>query len=315
MTLVIDATRLIPGGIATRIFSDLGFEVVKVEDTENGDYMRRLSPEANKYLNSGKKSISINLKKKDGLNIFYKLIKNADVFLESFRPGVVNKLKIGPDTLHKINPKLVYCSIYGYGNASDDPGHDINFTAYSGIDRVLPVQVADTGSALYADIMILQHLYAQDFSHIIINMSAVPELFNVYSIFSEHNMLDGSYPCYSIYETVDGKVALGCLEEKFWINFLKAMHAEDMKEKQFEADSRSKVQAMLCSLKSRAVIQMGKEYDFPASIVRLKNEVAAEMMPCDNAPLSGENTIEILKHMNFDENEINYFISNNIIKI
>ncbi len=268
MERVLDATRLIPGGVATRILKDLGYEIIKIEDTDKGDYMRTLSPKANEYLNAGKKSISLNLKSNEGLKIFYDLIKISNVFIESFRPGVAERLKIGYEELHKINPELVYCSIYGYGDKNNLPGHDINFTAHSGIDTVLPVQIADTGSALYADLMIVNHLHNKDSSHIIINMSEVPEIFNIYSMFTEKNVLNGNYPCYSIYKTKDGVIALGCLEDKFWINFVKAIGKPELEKSNFNSNIMELLRIEIAKYSTYEILEMGKRFNFPVSIVR-----------------------------------------------
>lgn len=139
---ILDLTRLLPGPMCTLHLADMGADVLKIEELFIGDYARLIPPMQNKNstffnaVNRNKRSIAIDLSKEEGRNIFIKLAETADIIVESFRPGVVNKLGLDYETLKKNNPKLIYCSITGYGQTGpyrDKAGHDINFCAYSGV--------------------------------------------------------------------------------------------------------------------------------------------------------------------------------------
>ena len=162
----LDLSRLLPGPDCSLLVADLGAEVIKVEEPGRGDYARRTPPywgnsDIGAYvllLNRNKKSISIDLKAEAGKTVFRQLVRTADVLLESFRPGVMDRLGLGWEALRTENPRLVYCAISGYGQ--DGPyrnlvGHDVNYMGYAGALSVTGprdgapitsgVQVADLG--------------------------------------------------------------------------------------------------------------------------------------------------------------------------
>src|SRR3954449_5294624 len=144
---VLDLTRLLPGGFCTLLFADLGAEVLKVEDTGMGDYIRWSPPyydgaedsaKSALYLalNRGKRSIRLNLKEERGREVLLRLAREYDVLLESFRPGVLDRLGVGYDRLRQENPGLVYCAIPGYGQDGpyrDRSGHDMNYLGLVGL--------------------------------------------------------------------------------------------------------------------------------------------------------------------------------------
>lgn len=183
---VLDLTRLFPGGFCTQLLADFGAEVIKVEDTGAGDYIRQAPPYYGGELDSGqtasalylslnrnKRSIRLDLKNDDGRAAFMKLVEGADVIVEGFRPGVAARLGVDFETVREVNPGVVYCSITGYGQdgpSRDRAGHDINYQAATGIlamtglkggQPVLPaVQVGDLGGgALPAAFGILTALF------------------------------------------------------------------------------------------------------------------------------------------------------------
>ena len=178
---ILDLTRLLPGAYCSLFFADLGAEVIKIEEPGVGDYARWASPalEATsqgagfEMLNRNKKSLTLNLKDESGKAILRRLVESADVLLESFRPGVMERLGLGYETLRQINSRLVYCAISGYGQHGpyrDLAGHDINYLGYAGAlsitgpregPPVLPgVQVADIGGgSLLAAFTIAAALY------------------------------------------------------------------------------------------------------------------------------------------------------------
>ena len=144
---VLDLTRLLPGPVATMHLADLGAEVIKIEDTGAGDYARAMGPGERaagvsgdslffRMVNRNKKSLRLDLKQAAGVEVFMRLAKDADVIFESFRPGVVDKLGIGYETVRLVNPRVVYCAITGYGQTgpwAELAGHDINYLATAGL--------------------------------------------------------------------------------------------------------------------------------------------------------------------------------------
>src|SRR5882762_4057828 len=138
---ILDLTRLLPGAFCAQILADLGAEVLKIEEPKAGDYNRTFPPMAKTesgsflLLNRNKKSLTLNLKTVAGKEIFNKLSLDADVVLEGFRPGVMDRLGLGFDELAKANPRLIYCAISGYGQDGPYrlmPGHDLNYMAIAG---------------------------------------------------------------------------------------------------------------------------------------------------------------------------------------
>lgn len=265
---VIDLTRLLPGGYCTLFLADMGAEVIKIEDTEQGDYLRWSAPfiqgqsAAFMALNRNKKSLKLNLKTEKGVKIFFQLAQQADIIVESFRPGVMVRLGVDYEAVKQVNEKIIYCSITGYGQ--DGPymskvGHDINYISYAGIlglnglhdgpPVIPPVQIADiAGGGLNAVIGILLALVHREKTGQgqFIDVSMTDGILSWLSIHAAKFFVDGSvpkrqtmrlsgaYPCYNVYETREGKyVSLGALEPKFWRNFLQAIQREDLVAGQF----------------------------------------------------------------------------------
>lgn len=169
--LVIDLSQNLPGPYCTRLLADQGARVVKVESPGKPDF-GRMMPNFFKQLNGGKQSLALDLKTKQGREAVLSLAKDADIFIESFRPGVVKRLGVDYETLKKINPKLVYCSISGYGQSSsmsDVVAHDINLQAMSGLIgftgrrqresvEECPIPIADMVTSVYAHSAIVSAL-------------------------------------------------------------------------------------------------------------------------------------------------------------
>lgn len=248
---VLDLSRLLPGPYCTLMMADYGAEVIKIEEPGKGDYIRWRKPEIKGIgarhltINRNKKSIELNLKTEEGKEIFKRLAKDADVILESFRPGVMDRLGLGYEEIAKINEGIVYCSLTGYGQTGpyrNLPGHDINFIGYSGIlgligekdgKPIIPgVQIADLGGgALMALSGILMALFYKERTgkgqYVDVSMldgavtwlyAAVSDYFASGTIPERgNNRLDGHFACYNVYETKDGKyISVGANELKFW---------------------------------------------------------------------------------------------------
>jgi len=266
---VLDLTRLLPGGFCTMLLADMGAEVIKVEEPGIGDYIRTRPPLVGKnsgfhlVLNRNKRSLTLNLKTDAGKDVFRRLVWDADVVVEGFRPGVMNRLGLGYQVLKKIQPRIVYCAITGYGIGGPlelKAGHDINYLALGGVlsysgREGLPatsgVQIADIGGgALMAAFSIVSALLARERDphgigqFIDISMRDGSIAFNCLRLgkyladrkvpLPGDDQLNHGMACYNIYETRDGRyMALGALEAKFWENFCEAMARPDWKEARY----------------------------------------------------------------------------------
>lgn len=256
---ILDLSRLLPGPYGTMLLGDLGAEVVKIEEPERGDYARWNPPfiqgigSRHLLLNRNKKSMTLNLKMAEGKAIFLKIVgAGADILIEQFRPGVMDRLGLGYRDLEKVNPRLIYCSLTGFGQEGpykEIAGHDINYIGIGGIlgitgkkggPPVIPgIQIADiVAGGLYTVIAILTALVARqttgrgqfvDISMLDGVVSLLTDSAALY--FSEgespragERRLTGGVPQYNIYRTKDGKyISVGALEEKFWANLCRGI--------------------------------------------------------------------------------------------
>ncbi|MED3642223.1 CaiB/BaiF CoA-transferase family protein [Caldifermentibacillus hisashii] len=248
---VLDLSRLLPGPFCTMLLADFGAEVIKIEAPELGDYARQYEPKIDENsvmfhsLNRNKKSVTLDLKTDEGKDQFLQMVGKADVVVESFRPGVMKRLGLDFPVLEKINPRLIYCAISGYGQTgpyAEMPGHDINYISYAGLLELMgekdgkpivpAVQVADLAGGAYPAVTgILLALLEREKSgkgqFIDISMmdgvisllqSTLPNYLmkNIPSKRGEQ-MLSGGLACYEVYQTKDGRwLAVGALEMKFW---------------------------------------------------------------------------------------------------
>jgi alpha-methylacyl-CoA racemase len=248
---VLDLSRLLPGPFLTMVLADLGADVVKVEDPRVGDYLRAFPPGrggvSGRFLaiNRGKRSAALDLKTEPGRAALLAMASRADVVVESFRPGVLDKLGVGYALLAEHNPRIVVCSISGYGGDGpyvDRAGHDLNYIALAGVlamgggakaAPMLPgVQIADlAGGALWGATAVLGALLGRERTgrgeHLDVSMTEgalallAAELGNVecgaHPTRGEAT-LNGGLACYGVYPTADGRhVSVGALEPKFWM--------------------------------------------------------------------------------------------------
>ena len=272
---VLDLSRMLPGPYCSMMLADLGAEVIKVEEPTVGDPTRWSKPmigdqsSAFRQINRNKKSLAVDLKKPEGRSIFLKLSGTADVVLDQFRPGVVDRLGIGYEAVSDVNPRIVYCSLTGFGQDGphrDRSGHDLNYLALSGVlglttdERGRPtipgVQVADLAGGMVAAFAILAALHARertgrgqfvDVSMFDVMMAMLPipasQQFAGKALeVGDKYLLTGSYPFYSIYETSDGRfMTLGALEPKFWGNFCRKVGRDELVARQFDDGERRKL--------------------------------------------------------------------------
>ncbi len=271
---VLDLSRLLPGGFCSLLLADFGADVLKVEDTGMGDYVRWAAAHVKGVehsassalflaLNRNKRSIRIDLKTDEGREVLLRIAREYDVVLESFRPGVMDRLGVGYEALRAANPGLVYCAITGYGQDGpyrDRSGHDINYLglvgllALSGEADGPPVQaggqIADVGGgALMAAFAILAALRERDRSGEgqLVDVSMADGALSWLAMVAAEYLssgkpprrgaqpLGGSLVCYRPYACADGHVTLGALEPKFWQAFCRGVGREDLIERQFDA--------------------------------------------------------------------------------
>jgi crotonobetainyl-CoA:carnitine CoA-transferase CaiB-like acyl-CoA transferase len=261
---VLDLTRLLPGPVATQHLADLGADVVKIEDTGEGDYARSMGARPGetsvffRLVNRNKRALRLDLKQAEGVAVLRRLTLSADVVIEGFRPGVMDKLGIGYEALSALNPRLVFCSISGYGQ--DGPyaqraGHDINYIGYAGVldqigtaggpPAVPNFQIGDllggalaplvgllaavidaraSGRGRKVDVAMTDAVFAHavfPLAGLLARMAPPPR---------GADLLSGGVPCYGVYETSDGRhMAVGALEQKFWERLCDTIDRPDLK--------------------------------------------------------------------------------------
>ncbi len=278
--LVLDFTTLLPGPLATLMLAEAGAEVIKIE-RPGGEDMRRFPPQidgdsaAFALLNRGKQVLTLDLKSEADRATLAPLIARADIVVEQSRPGVMARLKLGYDDLRAINPKLIYCSISGYGQngpRATEAGHDLNYIAATGlldlqpgpVDRPItpPALIADIGGGTFpAVINILLALRARDRTgqgtYLDIAMTDAMFTFAWYGLaigaatgrFPKPGELPlaGGLPRYALYPTKDGRlVACGALEQKFWLTFAQLIglgqeHIDDTRDAKATRDAVAKL--------------------------------------------------------------------------
>jgi alpha-methylacyl-CoA racemase len=271
---VLDLTRLLPGGFCSMLLADFGADVIKVEDTGLGDYVRWAPPHYEGAepsagsalflsLNRGKRSIRIDLKAPAGKDVFLALVRDADVLVESFRPGVMDRLGVGYERLRQENPGLVYCAITGYGQDGpnrDRSGHDMNYLGLNGILGLTgevdgpPVsasaQIADLGGGAMmaiAGILIALQERARSGEGQFVDCSMFDGSLSFLAMLAGEMLADGTVPrrgelrlagglvCYRPYRCADGYITLGALEPKFWAEFCRGVEREDLLGHAFDA--------------------------------------------------------------------------------
>jgi crotonobetainyl-CoA:carnitine CoA-transferase CaiB-like acyl-CoA transferase len=279
---VLDLSRLLPGGFCSLLLADFGADVVKVEDTGMGDYIRWSPPyyegvhESARSalflsLNRNKRSIRLDLKHQDGREALLRLVRSYDVVLESFRPGVLDRLGVGYGRMREQNPGLVYCALTGYGQDGpkrDASGHDMNYLGLVGLLGLTgelggaPMQAAGQiadigGGALMAAFGIMTALRERDGGGAgsgspgsgegqLVDVSMSHGALSWLALVAAAYLAGGPVPrrgelplagaiiCYRPYECADGWITLGALEPKFWQNFCRGAGREDLIGSQFE---------------------------------------------------------------------------------
>jgi alpha-methylacyl-CoA racemase len=265
---VLDLTRYIPGPYCTMLLGDLGADVVKVEEPGMGDPTRAVPPAVggdsavHASLNRNKRSIVVDIRQAEGASVVRKLAARADVVVDAYRPGALARRGLGAEALRRENPRLVHCSLTGYGQ--DGPlaaraGHDVNYLALGGLlgqlaasdgTPVMPAaQIADMTGALVATIGILAALQARERSgqgqevdvsmlEGVLALMTVPAA-RALAEETAANELRGRHACYNVYRCRDGRyLAVGALEPKFWESLCEAMGLAEHKGRQWERGPR-----------------------------------------------------------------------------
>jgi crotonobetainyl-CoA:carnitine CoA-transferase CaiB-like acyl-CoA transferase len=281
---ILDLTRLLPGPLGAMMMADMGAEVIKIESPNFKDYARNFPPFLNKeaatYLafNRSKRSLVIDYKKEEGKAILLELVKTADIVMEQFRPGVMDRMGLGYEDLKKVNPKIIYVSITGYGQTGpyrDKAGHDLNYISYAGVlgitgERngapVIPgIQTADIAGGSYMSVIAcLAALQARhttgvgQFVDVSMMDSVMPLTVTTHATFAATNQpqprgslfLSGGLANYNVYPCQDGKyIALGTLEPQFWMKFCQVTGKTEWLNK-IAPTSEEAVQALYAEVKA-----------------------------------------------------------------
>ncbi|MGH7417377.1 MAG: CaiB/BaiF CoA transferase family protein, partial [Candidatus Rokuibacteriota bacterium] len=257
---VLELARVPPAELPGMLLADMGADVLKIETPEperprGAEWDRRA---AFAFVNRNKRSMTLNLKAREGQDLFTRLAAGADVIVEGFRPGVMRRLGADYETIRALNPRVVYCSLSGFGQDGpyrDAPAHDLNYLSLAGVlgligepDRkpVIPLNlIADyAGASLHGALGIVLALFARertgrgqqvDIAYLDTTVSLLAATPNMRFFFSDgiaprrgEGFLGGSYPYYAIYETRDGKLlTIGCTEPWLWENFCRAIGRPD----------------------------------------------------------------------------------------
>jgi crotonobetainyl-CoA:carnitine CoA-transferase CaiB-like acyl-CoA transferase len=262
---VLDLTRYIPGPYATLVLGDLGADVIKIEEGPLGDPTRVTPPAVggdaalHAALNRNKRSVLLDWRSEPGAQVVRRLAARSDVLVESFRPGVLARRGLGADALLAENPRLVHCSITGYGADDARAGHDVNYVGLGGLldgnrgsdgEPVLPqAQVADMAGALTAVIGILAALQSRErtgrgqavtisLRDSVLALLTVP-LARRLAGGAARSELSGTHACYNVYRCRDGRhLTVGALEPKFWEALVRRLGREDLVGRQWEGDGK-----------------------------------------------------------------------------
>ena len=273
---VLDFSTLLPGPFASLYLADMGAEVIHIESATRPDLIRLFPPYANgqatshSYLNRNKQSITLDLKSLESIQLIHEKIAEFDIVLEQFRPGVMQRFGLDYASLAKINPRLIYCSITGYGQTGDyqqRAGHDINYLALSGIaghsgrqaggPPPLGIQVADVaGGSLHALVAILSAVIERqrsglgqyidismtDCAATLNNMAASAVLAGQVPQYAEQSYLNGG-TYYDYYETADGRyLSVGSLEPQFMQGLAQILNLPILLEKGASLDPKVRLQ-------------------------------------------------------------------------
>ena len=331
-TIVLDVSRMLPGAVLVRSLLDLGARVIKVEDPSGGDYMRSTPPLLDGVgagfhaFFAGAESVTLDLRSAQGASTLRTLARHADVLLESFRPGTLEKWGLGLASLRDRHPSLITCSLPGYptgGTWRDRVGHDLNVAAVTGLLARLPagivpgIQVADVGTGLQAEAAILAALLLRGRtgrgSHVEQPLLTGPLPFLTWAMADARaggggvldDVLVGRSPCYRVYRCAGGTaLAAGTLEPKFWTSFASALGLSHLAGDGLDTGPRgeaaaAEVEAALLSRPAARWAELGAELGLPLSeVLPVAEAIRQEWIPKDagsrRGPVLGDSTARVL---------------------
>lgn len=279
---VLDLTRLLPGAYATLMLAGMGADVVKIEDPASGDALRAAPPWTSNgesgphaILNRGKRSVAIDLKQREGRTVLLRLVSAAEVLVDSFRPGVMERLGLGPSDIERANPSLVHVTIDAYGSGGPYqqlPAHDLNSAGYAGIiglardghgHPAMPsVPVVDHLAGLNAVVAVLAGLrnraggtggYRAEVAMADSAASILSLIGGYYAATGASptapEMLSGQLACYGLYECADGEwITVGGLEPKFFSRMLNLMGLDELLSMQYDVGAQADLRARLAGV-------------------------------------------------------------------
>jgi crotonobetainyl-CoA:carnitine CoA-transferase CaiB-like acyl-CoA transferase len=347
---VLDLSRLLPGPYCSLLLAQLGADVIKVETPLAGDYAR-MAPEEIGFggvfeaLNRGKRSIAVDYRKPRGRDLLLQLAESADVFLESSRPGRLDRCGLGAATVRAAYPELVYCSISGYGQAGphrDSPGHDIDYLATSGVltllggaqDHPMPpgLQLADVAAGTIAATRILAALVSRSVTGngAYLDVAAIDGpvswLGTLGAAINQAGWalgpMSGGCPCYGTYQAADGRwLALGALEVQFWRAFCEGIEREDLVARQFDPEAIAEVATVIATRTSAQWLAC-LEDDACVALVKLPAEALADPYvrargfapPLEApAPRLGADTDEVLAEAGIAPTLVDKLVRNGVV--
>jgi crotonobetainyl-CoA:carnitine CoA-transferase CaiB-like acyl-CoA transferase len=301
---VLDFSLLLPGPFATVTLADLGADVIKIEPPA-GDYARRMAGPMHAMANRNKRTLALDLKNPAVQPLIARLARWADIAVEGFRPGVAQRLGVDYPRLSALNPRLIYCSISGYGQtgpARDAPGHDLNYIAASGAlmfpghwqgpARRSGIPVADLAGASFAVIAILAALHARATSgrgtclDLALSEAALAFTAARHGLDVQGPSRAHLYPSNDLFATADGRsIALGIIEPHFWANFVAATAdlAPDFARREWAEESgrladgdalHQRLAGILLTLPSAAWLERFARHGVPAQLVLSPHEAA-----------------------------------------
>jgi alpha-methylacyl-CoA racemase len=344
---VLDLSRLVPGPYCTHLLAAMGAEVIKVETPLAGDWARHAPAELGygrmfEILNRDKRSLAINYRNPAGREVMLRLARVSDVLVESHRPGVMARWGLGPDQVRAANPRLVYCSLSGYGTGSAGhlAGHDLNFQALGGLLGLLAdpagrpitpgVQLADLGGGMQAAIAILAALVRRGLTDegATLDVAILDAVVSWVAPFGAsvapgadagtRPALGRGLPCYNVYETADGGwIALGAIEPPFWLAFCGVIERPDLAARQFDPTAVDEVAAVLRTRSRPAwleraagvdacltpVLGVAEAWADPTVSERRDRLAESPGAPAGSAPPLGRDTEEVLRAAGIGDEE------------